>query len=58
MRFLRIALPFLFVRNWYSGEWELSRSRLMLLGAFFALFILAVIIVIVLIAPTEYTATK
>lgn len=56
MRFLRALAPFLFVRNWYSGEWELSQHRLWLFAAFLMLFAVATGVVIYLQAPVEYIA--
>lgn len=56
MRFLRVIAPFLFARNWYTGEWEISSTRLTLFIIFLALFGVAVTIVIVLQAPVEYSA--
>ena len=58
MRFLRVLLPFLFVRNWYIGAWELSKTRLVLFLMFLALFGIATAIVIVLKAPVEYSALR
>lgn len=58
MRFLRVLLPFLFVRNWYTGAWELSKTRLVLFLMFLALFGIATAIVIVLKAPLEYSALR
>lgn len=54
MRFLRIIFPFLFVRNWYTGQWEVSEHRLVIFGAFLGLFAIAIAIVIALGAPVEY----
>lgn len=56
MRFLRVLLPFLFVRNWYTGKWEISRHRLMLFGAFLFLFSAATAVIIILQAPVIYTS--
>lgn len=44
MDIIRFILPFLFVRNWYDGEWELSRPRL------YALLILIALVAAVLVA--------
>lgn len=55
MKFLRVLFPFLFVRNWYDGAWELSHARLSLFLACMSLFAVAVAVVIVLQAPVEYT---
>lgn len=56
MRFLRVIMPFLFVRNWYTGAWEVSPTRVILFLIFLALFAMATTIVIVLQAPVEYSA--
>ena len=56
MQFLRVLLPFLFVRNWYTGDWELSRLRLALFLVFLVLFGLFITAIIVLQAPVEYSA--
>ena len=55
MQILRFVLPFLFVRNWYNGVWELSRARLAIFGACIVLFLLGVLIVYFLQAPVVYT---
>lgn len=57
MKFLRILFPFLFVRNWYEGVWELSPARLLLFLIFLGLFAMATAMVIVLQAPVEYSAS-
>ncbi len=56
MNILRFILPFLFVRNWHDGSWELSRARCVLLGAFLALVGISIVIMYVLQAPVEYSA--
>jgi hypothetical protein len=57
MRMIRIIFPFLFVRNWYTGQWEVSQHRLIIFGAFLLLFGLAIAIVIALGAPVRYSAS-
>jgi hypothetical protein len=57
MRILRVIFPFLFARNWYTGELEISRNRLLLFALFLVLFFLAIAIVLGLGAPVEYAAT-
>jgi len=56
MKFLRVLFPFLFVRNWYEGVWEISPTRVLLFLIFLALFGIATALVIVLQAPVEYSA--
>jgi hypothetical protein len=56
MRFFRVLFPFLFVRNWHTGAWELSSTRIMLFSAFLIFFGMAITIVIVLQAPVEYSS--
>lgn len=54
MKLIRIVLPFLFVRNWSSGEWELSRSRIILFGLGLGLLFIAFGILLLLQAPVKY----
>ncbi len=56
MTILRFVFPFLFVRNWYNGAWELSRARCILFGGAVLFFVLGVGIVYLLQAPVVYTA--
>jgi hypothetical protein len=56
MRFFRILFPFLFIRNWYTGDLELSPTRVWLFVALLLLFVCATIILIVLQAPLEYAS--
>lgn len=55
MQILRFVLPFLFVRNWHSGEWELSRARMMIYSALATLIFLALLFAYILQAPVVYT---
>lgn len=55
MHFLRFVFSFLFVRNWYTGEMELSRPRMALFSSGLFLFMLALTLIAVLQAPVEYT---
>ena len=56
MRILPFIFQFLYTRNWYTGEMELSRPRLFLfLGGVF-LISLGILIVAFLQAPVEYRA--
>lgn len=56
MNILRFIFPFLFVRNWYDGSFELSRSRLILFLMFVCLMLLGVGIVRYLQAPIVYSS--
>jgi hypothetical protein len=56
MKLLRFVLPFLFVRNWYDGTWELSRPRSVIFGGVVFLFLSALLVVYILQAPVRYTA--
>jgi hypothetical protein len=57
MSFFKFTFSFLFVRNWHTGERELSRSRLALFFGGIFLVLLAVTIIVVLQAPVDYVAT-
>ena len=57
MSFIKFTFSFLFVRNWYSGEMELSRSRLAVFCGGIFLVLLAVTMITVLQAPVEYIAS-
>ena len=53
MEFVRFVFSFLFVRNWHSGKWELSRSRMAIFSAGIFLVLLALTIISVLQTPVE-----
>jgi hypothetical protein len=55
MKIIRFVLPFLFVRNWYDGSWELSRARIIIFSALMFLVLLSAIIAYMLQAPVVYT---
>ncbi len=57
MRITRFILPFLFVRNWHDGSFELSRARSILFTAFVLLMLAALVIAYILQAPVVYTST-
>lgn len=57
MNLIRFVFPFLFIRNWYDGSWELSRARILLLGALIALVLAGTIIAYLLQTPVVYTST-
>ncbi len=56
MSFVRFVFSFLYVRNWHTGEKELSRPRVMLFGSGLFLMVLALCIISVLQTPFTYTA--
>ncbi len=56
MTFWRFVFSFLYVRNWHTGDLELSRPRLALLSAALFLLVLAVMLITVLQTPIEYVA--
>ena len=54
MNFFKFAFSFLYVRNWHTGERELSRSRITLFCAGLFLILLALTMISFLQAPVEY----
>jgi hypothetical protein len=54
MSFLRFVFSFLFVRNWHTGEMELSRSRTAIFAAAIFLILLALTMISFLQSPVEY----
>jgi hypothetical protein len=54
MEFWRFVFSFLYVRNWYNGQMELSRPRVALFASALFLFMLAFTIIAILQAPIEY----
>ncbi len=54
MAFLRFVFSFLYVRNWHSGEMELSRPRIAIFCAALFLILLAFTMITFLQAPVEY----
>jgi hypothetical protein len=56
MSFFKFAFSFLYVRNWHTGEKELSRPRLTLFFSVVFLVLLALTIIDVLQAPIYYDA--
>lgn len=55
MSFLKFIFSFLYVRNWHSGNMELSRPRLSIFFAILFLIMLALTMILFLQAPVEYT---
>ena len=56
MRFIQFVFSFLFTRNWYTGEMELSRPKMALFAAMIFLIILGLFLVTLLQAPVTYVA--
>lgn len=54
MNFLRFVFSFLFVRNWHTGEMELSRSRTAIFASAIFLVLLALTMISFLQAPVDY----
>lgn len=57
MRLVRFLFPFLFIRNWQTGEVQLSRPRVMLFCTAAACIVFALVVIAILQVPIEYTAT-
>lgn len=55
MKILRFILPFLFIRNWHTGVWELSKPRCILFGGILFLVLCSVGAAYVLHLPVAYT---
>jgi hypothetical protein len=51
--FLQFVFQFLYVRNWHTGERELSRSRVFLWSMILFLVLLALTLIMFLQAPVE-----
>jgi len=56
MKFLRFVFPFLFVRNWETGVFEVSRSRLYITVAGTVLVLLSLLVAYILQMPVVYSA--
>lgn len=56
MSFIRFVFSFLYVRNWHTGQMEISRPRLALFCGGIFLIMLALTIISVLQAPVTYVA--
>ena len=54
MEILQFVFSFLYTRNWYTGDLELSRSRVSLFFAMLFLILLGIAIVSILQAPVAY----
>ena len=56
MTFWRFIFSFLYVRDWHTGQMELSRPRIMLFLALLFLLVLALTLITVLQTPIDYQA--
>ena len=56
MKILRFTLPFLFVRNWHDGSWELSRARFVLFLLAFTIVVVGIGVALVLQSPVMYSS--
>ena len=53
----QFIFSFLYTRNWYTGELELSRPRVALFSAMIFIILLGVLLAAILQAPVTYTST-
>lgn len=56
MGIFRFVFSFLYTRNWYSGEYELSRPRMILFVAMLFLIGIALLVIAYLQTPVTYSA--
>ena len=54
MTFFRFVFGFLYTRNWYTGEHELSRPKTALFVAMIFIVLLGIVMVAILQAPVTY----
>ena len=54
MKFIRFMFSFLYVRNWHTGQYELSRPRAISFGCFIAFVLVGLTAALILQAPVEY----
>lgn len=54
MKIVRYILPFLFVRNWHDGSWELSSPRFVLFLLTIMIVGIGLIVAYILQAPVVY----
>tara|TARA_B100000745_G_scaffold277989_1_gene208775 strand:+ start:254 stop:427 length:174 start_codon:yes stop_codon:yes gene_type:complete len=52
----RFIFSWFFIRNWHTGEHELSRPRVALAAAALFLLLLAFLMIAILQSPIEYVA--
>jgi hypothetical protein len=53
-RFIHFMLPFLFERNWHTGELEYSRTRLFYFSMGIGFILLSIFIIWYLQSPVSY----
>jgi len=53
--YLRKILPFLYIRNWYSGQFELSIPRVVILGSILFLLVIFFTVAYALGKPLIYS---
>lgn len=58
MKLLQFIFPFLFVRNWYNGSFEFSRTRFALFVALVAMVCVGIGIVYFLQLTIVYSSAK
>lgn len=56
MSFWQFVFFFLYIRNWHTGQNELSRPRLALFFGGLFLFVLALLLVSIMQAPVTYVS--
>lgn len=57
MEIIRFVFSFLFVRDWHTGQMELSRPRLVLFSVMVFIILLGILIALLLQAPVMYSRT-
>lgn len=58
MRFLRFIFSFLYIRNGYTGQWELSRPRVIGFSLLVGTVLTLLVVALVLQAPVSYERTQ
>ncbi|MDA8597200.1 hypothetical protein N9L26_02580 [Candidatus Pacebacteria bacterium] len=51
----RFIFGFLYVRDWHSGQMELSRPRVVLFAGMLSLIVLGILIALILQRPVTYS---
>ncbi len=58
MSFFQFVFSFLYIRNWHTGQYELSRSRVALFAMGLFLVLLAALLALVMQTPVVYVAEE
>lgn len=58
MRILRFIFPFIFVRNWHDGAWELSPARVTLVLLTLLIIVLGCIAAYIMQMPISYSQSS